>query len=360
MNDSTTPFMNLYELLEVTHNATRKEIRRSYIRQIKRYNPNKNKQNITKYTDIIFAYSILNDKKTKLVYDMLGPAGLELLKSETSKNVLCTLINPTNILLMFMLTFILACTYMSSQIGVFLMVHMQVDYLVTMVTANLALLMAVIHIMVTRLFVRMRSYGCPLPAVLCCLVIFCEIVGAAQAMLLFLWIDKHWAIHPFVVCMPYLAIEIVVCCLLSYTRKRHFLNYALPFMLRMSIIVFWFADFVVFWKAAVVLLIFVQYFITGQMKWKSFMLVSACYTAMAMPYVVICHCESSWWLFLPGALLTVAMLVTVIILETFRRKRLFYKKLKHSIPAKQYLVYIDNRKDTPCADSAFHPEYEST
>ena len=63
--------MNFYNILEVNHYATTKEIKKSYRRLAKRYHPDKNKgkYNDIKIKNINLAYEILSDEKLRSDYD---------------------------------------------------------------------------------------------------------------------------------------------------------------------------------------------------------------------------------------------------------------------------------------------------
>ena len=63
--------MNFYNILEVNHSATNKEIKKSYRRLAKKYHPDKNKgkYNDIKIKNLNLAYEILSDEKLRIDYD---------------------------------------------------------------------------------------------------------------------------------------------------------------------------------------------------------------------------------------------------------------------------------------------------
>ncbi|QZX49147.1 J domain-containing protein [Mycoplasma sp. E35C] len=70
--------MTLYELLEVSENATLSEIKASYKKLAKKYHPDVNKDGHDKFVQINNAYSILSDEEQRLKYDLM-------LQNENSK-----------------------------------------------------------------------------------------------------------------------------------------------------------------------------------------------------------------------------------------------------------------------------------
>lgn len=64
--------MSLYEVFDVDKNASKKEIRESYKKLIRRYHPDKNKNTEQKFKEVQSAWEILSDDELRIKYDMMS------------------------------------------------------------------------------------------------------------------------------------------------------------------------------------------------------------------------------------------------------------------------------------------------
>jgi molecular chaperone DnaJ len=79
--------MDYYKLLEVDQNSPAEEIKKSYKKLAMKYHPDKNLNDPTasaKFQNLAQAYNVLNDPKTRKIYDQYGKEGLE--KHENMSN----------------------------------------------------------------------------------------------------------------------------------------------------------------------------------------------------------------------------------------------------------------------------------
>uniref|UniRef100_A0AC35U8Q0 J domain-containing protein n=1 Tax=Rhabditophanes sp. KR3021 TaxID=114890 RepID=A0AC35U8Q0_9BILA len=76
--------VNLYEVLQVTKQATPEEIKKSYRKLALRFHPDKNNGGTTesnqKFQQLSYANSILSDEYMRNIYDLYGEQGLEFSK----------------------------------------------------------------------------------------------------------------------------------------------------------------------------------------------------------------------------------------------------------------------------------------
>ena len=70
-----------YRTLGLSRNASKKDIRKAFKKLSLKYHPDKNKKNPElakqKFIKIVNAYEILNNEKTKKIYDQYGEEGLK-------------------------------------------------------------------------------------------------------------------------------------------------------------------------------------------------------------------------------------------------------------------------------------------
>ena len=76
---SVNPHKDYYEILGVSRNATKEEIKAAYRRLAMQYHPDRNKSPdaAEKFKEISEAYAVLSDDEKRRLYDMYGHAGIE-------------------------------------------------------------------------------------------------------------------------------------------------------------------------------------------------------------------------------------------------------------------------------------------
>lgn len=77
---------NYYEILQITKNASKSEIKKAYHKLSKKYHPDKNKEENAKviFQQVNEAYQILSDEKKREIYDKFGKQGLESMGNNNS------------------------------------------------------------------------------------------------------------------------------------------------------------------------------------------------------------------------------------------------------------------------------------
>lgn len=79
---------DFYSILSLRHDATEREIDRSFQKLSRKYHPDKNKGDSSaadKFTDINDAYGILKDSLKRRVYDLYGEAGVSVYESSSNE-----------------------------------------------------------------------------------------------------------------------------------------------------------------------------------------------------------------------------------------------------------------------------------
>lgn len=330
--------MNLYALLNIKSNASAKEIKNAYHRQIKKYNPNNDQSNAQIFTDIIFAYSILGKSSTKFVYDLLGPSNLNYMKTETTLKVLCTILNPVNAFLFGLSIVMLFTTWIFGLTGFYMMKFENLHYFITMLTINFLVIMLIIDLIVLRIMLKLRNYGIKIPNFLLYKLFFIEFLVISQLVLLLLRIDWGWNINMFITCIPYLFAELIICIVLSVVRKISFLYYLFPFLLRVVILTFWTFDFPALIKAGMVFIVFLQYLVLGSINLLVFFLGSSFYSLVIAPFLMMYYNKVDWYTFMPAVALLIMYMAGFGSLFVYRNKIHFYKKAVASVHVTYYLM----------------------
>lgn len=148
--------MNLYKLLEVNHNTNTKQIKKAYHRLDIKNDPNKKKENAGKFSDVILAYSILNNKSTKFVYDLIGPNSVKMLRVETTRKILCSIINPINVFFFLSITvsyshyFYIHCVFLLSNES------QKHSFFMSNVLINYTFYLLVIDLIIIRMIMNMK------------------------------------------------------------------------------------------------------------------------------------------------------------------------------------------------------------
>lgn len=329
--------MNLYQVLDIHSSATGKEIKMAYHRQVKKYNPNKDASNHAMFTDVIFAYSILSNESTKFVYDMLGPECLEYLKTQTTLRVICAIVNPANVFLVFMAMVIIASTLILATVGFYFMLYKDVRLFITGIFMNIALFILDLDLIALRIFLRFRNSSSRFNKSWFMGVIILEILVLLQCLLLLFRIDFQWNINIVLVCIPYILMEIAICGSLVATGGWSLLVHVLPFMFRMTVLLLWSTDFPAIINVLVVILIFAQYLIMNYIGFVVFVSLISFYMLLVAPFVMIYYDMVGWYTFIPTGVFVFLFVAVFVSGEAIRRRRHFYKRLSECVTTTNYL-----------------------
>ncbi|KPI83573.1 dnaj chaperone-like protein [Leptomonas seymouri] len=99
--------VDFYVVLEVSHNASQAEIKRSYRRLALKYHPDKaGPEGAAKFKEINTAYEVLSDPHKKSIYDTYGEVGLDAMTSPMAGSAVAALGPTVSVLITLLLLFI--------------------------------------------------------------------------------------------------------------------------------------------------------------------------------------------------------------------------------------------------------------
>ncbi|KPA76684.1 dnaj chaperone-like protein [Leptomonas pyrrhocoris] len=99
--------VDFYAVLEVDHDASQEDIKRSYHRLALRYHPDKaGPEGAAKFKEVNTAYEVLSDPQKKSIYDAYGEAGLDAMDNPVAGGAVAALGPTVSILITLVLLFI--------------------------------------------------------------------------------------------------------------------------------------------------------------------------------------------------------------------------------------------------------------